>query len=55
MIRDQFTGVRPAQLFNTLFNKLRDGCQRLILFKLLDFQCRLSKAGGAQLLPLFCD
>jgi len=51
MIRDQFIGVRQTRLLDDL----RDERQRLILLKLLDSQCRLSKAGGAQLLPLFCD
>ncbi len=47
MICDQFTGVRPARLFNTLFNSLRDGRQRLILFKALRFTVQIIKAGGA--------
>jgi len=41
MIRDQFTGVRPAQLINDL----RDGRQRLILFKALRYTVQIKESG----------
>lgn len=43
MICDQFIGARLVQLMDDM----NDGHQRLIFLKLLDFQCRLLKAGGA--------
>lgn len=49
MIRDQFTGVRPAQLNDNL----RDERQRLILFKALRFSVQIIKAGEAQAPPAF--
>jgi hypothetical protein len=47
MICDQFIGVRPVQLLSALFNSLRDGRQRLILFKALRLTVQIMKAGGA--------